>query len=89
MHQVLLDKGEWSLTVPADFLNADKADRVKSMGSYADAKAQFGRLVELCGEMVSDGVDVVGNPKDVVGVLSSRRERVGLLHICPDPDLGE
>ena len=38
------DKGEWSLTVPADFLNADKADRVKSMGSYADAKAQFGRL---------------------------------------------
>ena len=38
------DKGEWSLTVPADFLNADKADRVKSMGSYADAKAKVGRL---------------------------------------------
>lgn len=38
------DKGEWSLTVPADFLNANKADRVKSMGSYADAKAKVGRL---------------------------------------------
>ena len=38
------DNGEWSLTVPADFLNADKADRVKAMGSYADAKAKVGRL---------------------------------------------
>ena len=38
------DKGEWSLTVPADFLNAKKATKVKTLGAKVSPTAEIGRL---------------------------------------------
>ena len=34
-------------------------------------------------------MDVVGDPKDVVRIFPTNRERVCLLHVRPDPNLRE